>query len=86
MMCGSASEKKPMDEETKAMVLGVKGPIEEELGKKFEKFEPKSYTTQVVAGVNYTIDIDVDGGTVNLKLFKALDGEVQCKEATFAAA
>lgn len=66
-----------MNEDTLAMVTDLKDKISEMAGgRNFEKFEPHSYKTQVVAGTNYDIKIVVaDAECVHVKVFKALPHE-----------
>lgn len=70
--CGAFGDAKSMDAETHTMVVGLKAEIEAKVGTQFAKFEPKSYTTQVVAGTNYDVEIEVDGGFVQVRVFKPL--------------
>eukprot|EP00450_Noctiluca_scintillans_P009554 CAMPEP_0194506098 /NCGR_PEP_ID=MMETSP0253-20130528/33784_1 /TAXON_ID=2966 /ORGANISM="Noctiluca scintillans" /LENGTH=75 /DNA_ID=CAMNT_0039348749 /DNA_START=69 /DNA_END=296 /DNA_ORIENTATION=- len=74
-----------MDGETRDMVCGLQSSIEGVLGRTFGHFEPTSYSTQVVAGVNYGVSIAVDGGVVNVVIFKGFDGRGEVSSAKFAA-
>merc|ERR1712224_782941 len=60
------------DEETTGMVMKLRPTIEAKHGKTFAKFEPRSYTSQVVAGTNFRFTIEVDGGALEVKVFKPL--------------
>ncbi|XP_076867634.1 cystatin-B-like [Brachyhypopomus gauderio] len=51
----------------------VKHEAEKKAGHKFKKFVAKSYSTQVVAGTNYFIKVDVgDHEFVHLRVFQGL--------------
>ena len=86
--CGGYTNERPMDEETRSMIVSQKVKIESSLNTKFSTFNPISYQTQVVAGINYKTRIEVGGGrTISVVLFKALPcygGNVEVSEACFA--
>uniref|UniRef100_A0A3B4EM49 Cystatin-B n=1 Tax=Pygocentrus nattereri TaxID=42514 RepID=A0A3B4EM49_PYGNA len=51
----------------------VKPQVEQKTGKKFRVFVAKSFTTQVVAGTNYFIKVQVGGEEyAHLKVFQSL--------------
>ena len=51
----------------------VRQAAEDQAGKKFEEFEAKSFKSQVVAGVNYFVKVDVGGGKfVHLRIYQPL--------------
>lgn len=81
-MLGGPSASHPITPEVKALAIKHQKDIEAKLGKKFTTFTPVSYTEQVVAGMNYTVSIDIGGGhKVSAKIYKPLSGETQLSEA-----
>ena len=85
-MCGGHSNAKEITPEVTEMVNSVRGQIETQLNSTFEVFEPVSYTTQVVAGTNFTVKIRVgDGVFVSVKIFRPLPCNGTELEVTGAA-
>ena len=69
MMCGGFGESRPADDNVKAIALEMKPKVEQALGATYAKFEAVKFTTQVVAGTNYKIKVDVgDGKYVHIKV------------------
>lgn len=60
MKCGGLSDAKEITEQVKTFALNVKQNVEEKEGCVFEKYEPDSYKSQVVAGTNYFVKVLVD--------------------------
>lgn len=51
----------------------MRAKIEEQLGSTFSDFKPVHYQSQVVAGTNFKIKVQVDGGEVlHIKIFRPL--------------
>ncbi|XP_068698687.1 cystatin-B-like [Montipora capricornis] len=72
-VCGGTSELKQADENVQKICDQVKGEAENKAGTKFSQFVAKSYKTQVVAGTNYFIKVDVgDGNFVHLRVYQTL--------------
>ncbi|GAB1303350.1 Cystatin A family member 3 [Apodemus speciosus] len=76
MLLGGTSEAKPATPEVQEIANRFKPQLEEKTNEKFEKFEAVEYKTQVVAGQNYFIKIDVGSGCyLHVKVFRGLSGE-----------
>ncbi|KAL6044625.1 Cystatin-A [Balamuthia mandrillaris] len=74
---GGTTAPKPIDDAAKQVALSVKSEIESKAGKTFSTFEPKEYSTQVVAGINYFFKIDVGNGEfVHARVYKDLSQNV----------
>jgi len=78
---------KAVDAATTTLVTGWKSAFEKYLQQQgrnmtFTSFKPISYKTQVVAGVNYTIVIQVTTTiTIEFTVWKKLDGTIQVTKA-----
>ena len=59
-MCGGfGGGRIPSDDEI-AMLLNLKGDVEDRTGKSFPHFSPTSVSTQVVAGTNFAFQVSTD--------------------------
>jgi len=74
MKCGGLGDTRDVTDDIKAYCVEVKNELEEKVGRKFEMYEPVKYTSQVVAGTNYFVKIQVsnDGDCVHVRLFQPL--------------
>jgi len=73
MSSGGFTGEKPMDKDTMDMVMAQKAHIESKAGKSYSIFVPVSYTTQVVAGINYKVRVAVnDGKNIIVTIFQDL--------------
>eukprot|EP01098_Paradermamoeba_levis_P003020 TRINITY_DN1415_c0_g1_i1.p1 TRINITY_DN1415_c0_g1~~TRINITY_DN1415_c0_g1_i1.p1 ORF type:complete len:115 (-),score=45.30 TRINITY_DN1415_c0_g1_i1:110-409(-) len=77
---GGVNNEKPVTADVIAIVNQVKDKIEEQihakLGAGSTHFEPKTYKTQVVAGTNYFVKIDIGSREVHARIFKDLQQHV----------
>ena len=70
---GGFGNARPADDKVKALALEMKPKVEQALGATYTEFEAVQYTTQVVAGTNYKIKVNVgDGKHVHIKVFVPL--------------
>ena len=77
-MCGGFGDAKDADDKVKALALEMKPKAKAALGATFATFDAVKYTTQVVAGTNYKIKVNVgDGKFVHIKVYVPLP----CKNA-----
>jgi cystatin-A/B len=71
---GGMKEPQPMTDEVREMVLSIRSEIEAKAGKNFSTFNPVSYATQVVAGVNYFVKIEVGNGEfIHARIYRDLN-------------
>ena len=76
MSCGGCTDARDLTADEKTMVTGLKEAIEAKAGGKFETFEPVSVRTQVVAGTNYFVKINVGGDkAVHARVYKPLGAD-----------
>ncbi|XP_068022124.1 cystatin-B-like [Melanerpes formicivorus] len=78
MMTGGLSETKPATPEVQHIADQVKPQFESKVNRTFDIFKAIVYRTQVVAGLNYFIKVQVsDDDYVHLRVFEALPHENQ---------
>ncbi|KAM9225842.1 cystatin-A [Dugong dugon] len=78
MIPGGLTEVKPATPEIQEIAIEVKPQLEEQTNRTYEEFEAVEYKTQVVAGLNYFIKVQIGDNTyIHLKIFKSLPGENQ---------
>ncbi|XP_044106785.1 cystatin-B [Neovison vison] len=76
MMCGAPTASQPATAETQAIADQVKAQLEERENKKFTTFKAVEFRSQVVAGTNYFIKVQVDDEEfVHLRVFQSLPHE-----------
>ncbi|XP_060226895.1 cystatin-A-like [Meriones unguiculatus] len=74
MIRGGLSEAKPATPEIQEIADKIKPQLEEQTNEKYETYEAVEYKTQVVAGVNYFIKVDVGGARyIITKAFSGID-------------
>ncbi len=62
-----------MEPEVRELALSFKDQVEDRFNKKFTVYEPEEFSTQVVAGTNYKIEIRVGGDQhITIEVFKPL--------------
>ncbi len=73
-LCGGFGEPREADEEVQAVANALKAQVEDRLGHATEVFEVKSYSTQVVAGLNFLMKVQVgrDGACAHVKAHRPL--------------
>jgi cystatin-A/B len=73
---GGLEHSRPADESVVTLVNAVKNTVQNRIGQNFATFEPISYRTQVVAGINYFVKIHVGGGNyIHVRIYEHLNGE-----------
>ncbi|XP_032755163.1 cystatin-A-like [Rattus rattus] len=73
MMPGGLTPARPATPEIQEIANEVKAQLEEKTNKKCEKYEAVEYKTQVVAGINYFIKMDMGHDCfTHIKVFKGL--------------
>nr|XP_045006992.1 cystatin-B-like [Jaculus jaculus] len=76
MLKGGWSDTKPATAEIQEIADKVKSQLEKKENRKFSVFKAVSYRSQVVAGTNYFIKVDVgDGEFIHMKVFESLPHE-----------
>ncbi|XP_061278900.1 cystatin-B [Bos javanicus] len=76
MMCGGTSTTQPATAETQAIADKVKSQLEEKENKKFPVFKALEFKSQLVAGKNYFIKVQVDEDDfVHIRVFESLPHE-----------
>nr|XP_020739228.1 stefin-C-like [Odocoileus virginianus texanus] len=73
---GGFSETQPATAKTQAIADQVKSQLEEKVDKKFPMFKAVEFRSQVVAGVNYLIKVQVDEDDfTHIRVFESLPHE-----------
>ncbi|XP_063081406.1 cystatin-A-like [Cavia porcellus] len=73
---GGLSEAKPATPEIQEIADKIKPQLEEKTNESYQEFTAIEYKTQVVAGTNYFIKIQIGGQVcVHIKVFKPLPGQ-----------
>ena len=72
MICGGHSQAKEPDQEIIQMANNLRSEMESQAGFTFTQFNVLSYTTQVVAGINYKLKIQVGEKTIDVVIYKPL--------------
>ena len=63
-MCGGFAADKPVTPEIQQLLDGLKTQIQSRLDASFSIFKALTYQSQVVAGTNYKIKVEVDDGKI----------------------
>ncbi|KAL9641443.1 hypothetical protein ABK040_013369 [Willaertia magna] len=77
MMAGGLHNAQPADQEVQNVVDAVKGEVESKLNKKLNKFQAISYRSQVVAGMNYFVKVEIDDDIVHLRIYNHFSGKTE---------
>ncbi|XP_038202353.1 cystatin-A [Arvicola amphibius] len=76
MIPGGLTEARPATPEIQEIADKIRGKLEEKTNEKYEKFEAIEYKSQVVAGINYFIKMDVGNDNyIHVKVFQGLAGQ-----------
>ncbi|XP_007942096.1 cystatin-A [Orycteropus afer afer] len=76
MIPGGLTEAKPATPEIQEMVNEIKPQLEEQTNETYEEFKAIEYKTQVVAGVNFYVKVQIGDNTyLHLKIFRSLPGQ-----------
>mmetsp|Transcript_120488 Transcript_120488/g.179962 ORF Transcript_120488/g.179962 Transcript_120488/m.179962 type:complete len:97 (-) Transcript_120488:8-298(-) len=76
--CGGIKAATEATEETQTILNGVKGSIEEKLGKTLDTLEAKTVATQVVAGTNFFIKAHIGSGEyIHARIFRSLSNTTE---------
>ncbi|MEE6473396.1 hypothetical protein FKM82_009998 [Ascaphus truei] len=74
---GGMTSVKPATTEIQQICDQIKPQVVQKDGRNFEKFKAEQYATQVVAGINYFIKVDVGCEEfLHLRIFRDLEGEL----------
>ncbi|KAI5134894.1 cystatin-A [Manis pentadactyla] len=78
MMPGGLTDARPATPEIQKIADEVKPQLESKTNRTYEEFKAVEYKTQVVAGTNYYIKVQVgDNSYIHIKVFKSLPAEHQ---------
>jgi len=69
-MPGGLTATKPITEEVKQIAITCRPDIEAKAGRQFMSFTPTEFATQVVAGTNFFIKIDVGDGWIVARIWR----------------
>mmetsp|Transcript_21987 Transcript_21987/g.21683 ORF Transcript_21987/g.21683 Transcript_21987/m.21683 type:complete len:96 (+) Transcript_21987:23-310(+) len=73
MMAGGFSNVKPGDQEAQDIANTVKSTVATRTGHPLNVFRVVQYATQVVAGMNYKLKVETDGGEhMHLRVYRPL--------------
>lgn len=73
MMCGGFAADKPVTPEIQQLLDNLKSQVQSHMNASFGTFKALSYQSQVVAGTNYRIKVEVDDGkTLEVVIFQPL--------------
>lgn len=71
-ICGGFGGAKEATEDEQAILDAVKSEVEAHFSKELSVFQAISFTTQVVAGINYLIKVKCDEDIAHVKICKPL--------------
>jgi len=73
---GGIGQEQNITAEVAALAETVKADAQTRLGVQFQKYDPISFASQVVNGVNYFIKIDVGDQTIIERVYRSFGGAV----------
>mmetsp|Transcript_8395 Transcript_8395/g.16717 ORF Transcript_8395/g.16717 Transcript_8395/m.16717 type:complete len:96 (-) Transcript_8395:2393-2680(-) len=71
-MVGGFGAAHPVDDEVRAVAHSVKAAAETHAGHAFTTYEPHSYKSQVVAGTNFDIKVNVGHEFIHIRVYRPL--------------
>ena len=83
MLCGGHSNERAPSEDEVAIANGHKADAEASLGGECTQWDVVGVQTQVVAGTNFTFNIDTNHGKVSMRVFRPLPHTGNPTEMTF---
>jgi len=75
-VAGGLGPERKITEEVARIADTLKAAVETRLGVQIQTYEPISFASQVVNGVNYFIKIDVGDQTIVVRAYRSLTGAV----------
>jgi len=77
---GAMQNARAFDEKAQYVLNGVKHAVEVNQNTIFSKFEGKLYATQVVAGTNYFMKVNVGNQHLHIRAWHRLDNSVELSD------
>eukprot|EP00009_Paramoeba_aestuarina_P002717 CAMPEP_0201515954 /NCGR_PEP_ID=MMETSP0161_2-20130828/7391_1 /ASSEMBLY_ACC=CAM_ASM_000251 /TAXON_ID=180227 /ORGANISM="Neoparamoeba aestuarina, Strain SoJaBio B1-5/56/2" /LENGTH=97 /DNA_ID=CAMNT_0047912917 /DNA_START=61 /DNA_END=354 /DNA_ORIENTATION=- len=74
MACGAAGDIRDATADDQAVIDAVKSDVEAKTGKTYAKYTAVKARSQVVAGTNFYVSVDVGDEHIHVRVFKALSG------------
>ncbi len=72
-MLGGYSEARELSEEEVSMIMSMKDQLEAQINRSLNVFKPIEIKSQVVAGMNYRVKIEIDNNEfIHVKIFRPL--------------
>jgi len=71
-MAGGYSKFQDANDECREIVKKIQGQVESKLNNTFSTFQAKSFSSQIVAGKNWKINVDIGGKEIQITVFEDL--------------